>query len=199
MCLSTVDRRSRERFIESNNQIASLVEKFKIEGGAYRKFAGLNSQPDLENMEQHQKVPLTAYGRPGTFRVFTNLIKRLWTRLAPTNSSSWKTFALKMLLMPCYFFLLWVFYFDGFKEGADEKNQYQRTFVTRNGLVFNSLAGAYFMSIIITAATCKKKKIRQMATQFLFNFFLQFRLTELDITKNPEKVFTRGPSSCWRI
>jgi ATP-binding cassette subfamily G (WHITE) protein 5 (sterolin 1) len=36
VCLSTVDRRSRERFIESNNQISALVEKFKLEGGAYR-------------------------------------------------------------------------------------------------------------------------------------------------------------------
>ena len=77
MCLSTVDRRSRERFIESNNQIASLVEKFKIEGAAYRKFAGLNSQQDLGggDVDQHQKIPLTAYGRPGTFSVFTNLVK----------------------------------------------------------------------------------------------------------------------------
>ena len=77
VCLSTVDRRSRERFIESNNQIASLVEKFKIEGAAYRKFAGLNSQPELAggDVDQHQKIPLTAYGRPGTFSVFTNLVK----------------------------------------------------------------------------------------------------------------------------
>ena len=36
VCLSTVDRRSRERFIESNNQISALVEKFKVEGGPYR-------------------------------------------------------------------------------------------------------------------------------------------------------------------
>jgi hypothetical protein len=32
---------------------------------------------------------------------------------------------------------------------------YQRTFVTRNGLIFNCLAGAYFMSILVTASTCK--------------------------------------------
>ena len=76
VCLSTVDRRSRERFIESNNQIASLVEKFKIEGAAYRKFAGLNSHhQDVDNTDQHQKIPLTAYGRPGTFSIFTNIIK----------------------------------------------------------------------------------------------------------------------------
>ena len=84
VCLSTVDRRSRERFIESNNQIASLVEKFKVEGASYRKFSGLNSASSAPDMidnglegggAHHQKVPLTAYGRPGTFTVLINLIR----------------------------------------------------------------------------------------------------------------------------
>lgn len=39
VCLSTVDRRSRGRFIESNQQISVLVEKFKIEGNLYMKEA----------------------------------------------------------------------------------------------------------------------------------------------------------------
>ena len=73
VCLSTVDRRSRERFIESNNQIASLVEKFKLEGGAYRKYVGTNANE--ENIEQHQKIPLTAYGRPGMTSVLFTLIR----------------------------------------------------------------------------------------------------------------------------
>ena len=114
-----MDRRSRERFIESNNQIASLVEKFKVEGAAYRKFAGLNSQPDRDNVDLHQKVPLTAYGRSGTFNVFSNLIKRMWTRSSPTNLGGLKNFSLKFLLMPTFFFLLWIFYYEGFKNGAD--------------------------------------------------------------------------------
>jgi len=161
LCLSTVDRRSRERFIESNNQIASLVEKFKIEGGAYRKFAGLNSQhPDIDNVDQHQKIPLTAYGRPGSFTIFTNLIKRQWSRTSPTSLPGLKTFALKHLLMPAFFFLLWIFYYEGFKEGSDERHQYQRTFVTRNGLVFNCLAGAYFISIVITVCTFAADRTR---------------------------------------
>jgi len=159
LCLSTVDRRSRERFIESNNQIASLVEKFKIEGAAYRKFAGINSGPTPET-EVDQKVPLTAYGRPGTFSVFTNLVKRHWASIAPTSRAGLKGFALKHLLMPAFFFLLWIFYYDGFKDGADERHQYQRTFVTRTGLVFNCLAGAYFMSIIITACTFARDRTR---------------------------------------
>ena len=73
VCLSTVDRRSRERFIESNNQIASLVEKFKLEGGAYRKYVG--SPTADETVETHQKIPLTAYGRPGSFSVLLTLIR----------------------------------------------------------------------------------------------------------------------------
>lgn len=52
VCLSTVDRRSRERFIESNNQIASLVEKFKVEGTTYRKF----SAPPLEVSAENEQI-----------------------------------------------------------------------------------------------------------------------------------------------
>ena len=73
LCLSTVDRRSRERFIESNNQISALVEKFKVEGGPYRKYSG--PAVELEHLEQHQKIPLTAYGRPGFLTVFSHLVR----------------------------------------------------------------------------------------------------------------------------
>ncbi|KAB7497360.1 ATP-binding cassette sub-family G member 5, partial [Armadillidium nasatum] len=47
LCLSTVDRRSRDRFIDSNNQIAALVERFRGEGGPFRKYAGPTS--DVEH------------------------------------------------------------------------------------------------------------------------------------------------------
>jgi len=155
LCLSTVDRRSRERFIESNNQISALVEKFKVEGGPYRKYAG--PAVDMENMENHQKIPLTAYGRPGFFTVFGQLVKRSWGQLNLFRWEGFKTLFLKLLLMPSFFFLLWIFYFNAFK---DTKNQYQRTFVTRNGLIFNSLAGAYFMAIITTASTFVSTRTR---------------------------------------
>ena len=39
VCLSTVDRRSRDRFLESNQQISVLVDKFKSEGGSFLKEA----------------------------------------------------------------------------------------------------------------------------------------------------------------
>jgi len=158
LCLSTVDRRSRERFIESNNQIASLVEKFKLEGGAYRKYVG--PPPEMENVETHQKIPLTAYGRPGTFSVLLTLISRSLRRMSPFNWTGLMVFMLRLCLLPTFFFLLWIFYYHGFEEGSDEDHQYQRTFVTRNGLVFNCLAGAYFTGIIMTACTSASERLR---------------------------------------
>ena len=68
-----MDRRSRERFIESNNQISALVEKFKVEGGPYRKYAG--PAVDIEHMENHQKIPLTAYGRPGFLTILWQVLQ----------------------------------------------------------------------------------------------------------------------------
>lgn len=69
VCLSTVDRRSRERFVESNHQIAALVEKFKIEGGAYHKGSLSTHTIDHSNLMGHNnKVPLLQ-GRPSAFYV----------------------------------------------------------------------------------------------------------------------------------
>ena len=114
VCLSTVDRRSRERFIESNNQISALVEKFKLEGGPYRKYAGPNV--DIDNIENHQKIPLTAYGRPGFFSVLVYLIHRSWSQLNLFRWEGFKTLFLKLLLMPSFFFLLGIFYFQAFQD-----------------------------------------------------------------------------------
>jgi len=155
LCLSTVDRRSRERFIESNNQISTLVEKFKLEGGPYRKYAG--PVVDMENMENHQKIPLTAYGRPGFMTVLGNLVIRSWSQLNLFRWEGFKTLFLKLLLMPSFFFLLWIFYYHGLH---DPTKMFQRTFVTRNGLIFNSLAGAYFMAIITTSSTFVSARTR---------------------------------------
>lgn len=61
VCLSTVDRRSRERFIESNQQIEALVERFRQE-----RIPG----PSLGAAAS--KVTL-AYGKPGQAKVIAVL------------------------------------------------------------------------------------------------------------------------------
>lgn len=72
VCLSTVDRRSRERFVESNHQIAALVEKFKIEGGAFRKGSSVMGPQTLDPILGHGKVPMP-YGKPSGIQVACNL------------------------------------------------------------------------------------------------------------------------------
>ena len=64
---------------------------------------------------------------------------------------------MKLFLLPCFFFVLWIFYVDAFK-GPNET--YQRTFVTRNGLIFSSLAGTYSMAIVTTASTFVSARTR---------------------------------------
>ncbi|KAL7302797.1 hypothetical protein TKK_0004837 [Trichogramma kaykai] len=43
LCLATVDRRTRDRFYDSNQQISVLVDKFKAEGGSFLKEAPASS------------------------------------------------------------------------------------------------------------------------------------------------------------
>ena len=70
----------------------------------------------MENMENHQKIPLTAYGRPGFFTVFGQLVKRSWGQLNLFRWEGFKTLFLKLLLMPSFFFILWIFYFNAFQD-----------------------------------------------------------------------------------
>lgn len=64
MCLSTVDRRSRERFIESNQQIAALVEKFKVEGHAIMQ----SNHHENSRIVNPTKVQMN-YGKPSGVKV----------------------------------------------------------------------------------------------------------------------------------
>ena len=120
------------------------------------------------------------------FIYFTTIFfSRSLRRMSPFNWNGLKVFLLRLCLLPAFYFLLWIFYYHGFDQGSDvsnnlkfpffhfhphavsrvyfsffswqQDNQYQRTFVTRNGLVFNCLAGAYFTGIIMTACTSNVK------------------------------------------
>lgn len=60
LCLSTVDRRSRDRFLESSQQIEALVDRFARE---------LPLPESPMNPLGSGKVPL-AYGKPGELKVW---------------------------------------------------------------------------------------------------------------------------------
>ena len=58
--MSTVDRRSRERFLESNQQIATLVDKFKVEGSLYMKEAPATTIAASQLKESQMQTPTSS-------------------------------------------------------------------------------------------------------------------------------------------
>ena len=70
------------------------------------------------------------------------------------------------------------------KAGTTREDQYQRTYVTRNGLVFSSLAGAYFMAIITTACTFSSERTRyyQVYSNVSFYSMNELQNTQTNIT-----------------
>ncbi|KAI1292779.1 ATP-binding cassette sub-family G member 5 [Halotydeus destructor] len=134
LCLSTVDRRSRDRFIESSAQIAALVDKFKGEGHEYRKYSPVSSVPMAP-----PSIPLTAYGRASGFSIFCALIGRQLSSIM-TVGSIFK----RLLLLPLFCALLYLFIFP-------KLELQQQAFQTRSGLLFNVLAGTSLLSAVITA------------------------------------------------
>ncbi|KAK9871750.1 hypothetical protein WA026_014204 [Henosepilachna vigintioctopunctata] len=138
LCLSTVDRRSRERFIESNHQIAALVEKFKMEGGIYRK--GSVANHNLEHtLGPGSKLPLLL-GKPSHIQVGWTLYTRLLAATISFKKCGLKQTFLRLFFLPMFFFILWLIY--------REMKIFQHTFITRSGLLLNILAGTYFIGII---------------------------------------------------
>nr|CAD7203307.1 unnamed protein product [Timema douglasi] len=116
LCLSTVDRRSRERFIESNHQIAALVEKFKLEGGPFRKSSAVKHEglmmenPDNLDSGGASRVPLSAFGHPGSFNVAVSLYMRYMESSFNFRPVGLTQMALRLLALPIFYLLLWIFY-----------------------------------------------------------------------------------------
>lgn len=142
LCLATVDRRSQQRFHESSNQIAALVDKFHIEGRPFRKYAAAYAP---ETFETEHRLPLTAYGQPSTSQVFRTLVARDWRIFCQCRSAGRSYVFMRLLLLPLFYLLLWTFYYD---MGLN-----QESFASRNGLLYNCLAGAMFVSVATTVAT----------------------------------------------
>lgn len=139
MCLSTVDRRSRDRFVESSAQIAALVDKFKLEGHEYRKYVASNT--GLNGVSSVPTIPLTAYGKPSSISVAFALIGRQLSSIL-TLSSLFK----RILIIPLTLLFLYAFILPKLE------NQ-QQSFHTRSGLLFNTMAMMSYVTIIITAYT----------------------------------------------
>lgn len=137
LCLSTVDRRSRERFIESNHQIAALVEKFKMEGQAVMQ----SNSAENSRIINPNKIQLN-YGKPNEVKVVWLLYVRMLVSIFNLKKSGMKQVFLRLFTIPIYFFILWLFY--------NNAENTQQAFITKSGLIFNCMAGVYFLGILNT-------------------------------------------------
>ncbi|KAF7995006.1 hypothetical protein HCN44_004478 [Aphidius gifuensis] len=144
LCLSTVDRRSRERFLESNQQISVLVEKFKIEGNLYMKEAPQGS-PSIKEMPVGFIHKGLGHGiRPGCFSTLLALYLRGLAATFSFNKCGLGHFAARLLILPFCLSLLSILY-------SHSSPLQSRYFMQTGGLVFNCLALFYIIGIATTA------------------------------------------------
>ncbi|XP_033244502.1 ATP-binding cassette sub-family G member 5 isoform X1 [Drosophila miranda] len=153
LCLSTVDRRSRDRFLESSQQIEALVERFSRETPI--------SDAPLNNMGSG-KVPL-AYGKPGELKVWVMLYLKLLASTFSCGLVGMKTLFLRLLLLPIALSILWAFYTN---VGDDAHG-----FFTRNGMILNILGLSYGCGILTTISLFPvwRKKLSQDTPEGLYS------------------------------
>ncbi|XP_053203807.1 ATP-binding cassette sub-family G member 5-like isoform X2 [Panonychus citri] len=142
LCLSTVDRRSRDRFIESSSQIAALVDKFKVEGHEYRKYSGPVNGTSVNGTGMAPlapSIPLTAYGRASTWNVTMALMGRQFSSLF-----TWSNIGRRIFVLPLFFLLLYIFLLPKLPSQ-------QQSFQTRSGLFLNCITVINFITPALTA------------------------------------------------
>ncbi|XP_063705688.1 ATP-binding cassette sub-family G member 5 [Culicoides brevitarsis] len=132
LCLSTVDRRSRDRFIESSQQIDALVDRFSRE----------TSLPEAPiNPQGANKIPLS-YGKPGEFKVWGTLYVRLLAATFSCSHAGMKALFLRLFALPFMMGLIWLIY----HQVGDDK----QGFFSKNGMILNILGLSYGTGILTT-------------------------------------------------
>uniref|UniRef100_A0A6B2EL93 Putative transporter abc superfamily breast cancer resistance protein n=1 Tax=Phlebotomus kandelakii TaxID=1109342 RepID=A0A6B2EL93_9DIPT len=135
LCLSTVDRRSRDRFLESSQQIEALVDRFARE----------TPIPEAPiNPMSAGKVPL-AYGKPNELKVFGTIYLRLLASTFSCGYAGMKNLFLRLFALPLAMCTLWLFY-TNLKDD-------QKGFFSKSGMVLNVLGMAYGSGILTTITT----------------------------------------------
>lgn len=135
LCLSTVDRRSRDRFLESSQQIEALVERFSRE-------TPLSDAP--LNSLGSGKVPL-AYGKPGELRVWLMLYLKLLASTFSCGVAGMHALFLRLFLLSLAMSTLWLFYWN---IGQDDSYG----FFSKNGMILNVIGLAYGCGILTTVS-----------------------------------------------
>ncbi|XP_012257916.1 ATP-binding cassette sub-family G member 5 [Athalia rosae] len=144
LCLSTVDRRSRDRFLESNQQISLLVEKFKIEGVLYMKEAPQNPTSIKDSQLGGMHKGLGRGIKPGCFSTLFALYLRGMAATFAFNRCGLGHLAARILLLPFWVALLSILY-------AYSSPVQSRIFSQTGGLILNLLILFYVTGTAVTA------------------------------------------------
>lgn len=176
LCLSTVDRRSREKFLESNRQISILVEKFKTEGVVYMKDASSIKEARLGMTHKSTRLGI----KPGSFSTVTALYVRYMAATFALNKSGLGHFAARIMLLPFSTALISILY-------ASSSSFQSRIFIQTSGLVFNILTLFYVSGIAVTALLFPSFRMRyyQEKREGLYGgtiFFLSYTLLSLPLS-----------------
>ncbi|UYV84946.1 ABCG5 [Cordylochernes scorpioides] len=142
LCLSTLDRHTRDHFLKTSQQIESLVAAYHEQGEKYRKALCEEDDPDLRN---NTAYPLTSFGPPSCLTVLMAILRRTFSSIFNFNRYAMRELLLRLLLMPLFFTFLVAFHFN--------LGHFQHSFLSRNGLMLNTLVATSLLSAAITAAT----------------------------------------------
>lgn len=102
LCLSTVDRRSRDRFVESSQQIDALIERFAREP----VMSEINLPP-----KNVAKYPIS-YGKPTELKVWFMLLMQMVLSTFSCGSTGIKFFCVRIFVLPLIFAIYFPFYFN---------------------------------------------------------------------------------------
>ncbi|EAT36667.1 AAEL011269-PA [Aedes aegypti] len=123
---------SRDRFLESSQQIEALVERFARESPI----------PEAPiNPIGSGKIPL-AYGKPGELKVWGILYLRLLAATFSCGYAGMKAMFLRLLALPMIMGLMWLFY----SEAGDDAHG----FFSKSGMILSVLGLSYGVGIWTT-------------------------------------------------
>ncbi|KXJ71988.1 hypothetical protein RP20_CCG019201 [Aedes albopictus] len=126
------DLESRDRFLESSQQIEALVERFARESPI----------PEAPiNPIGSGKIPL-AYGKPGELKVWGILYLRLLAATFSCGYAGMKAMFLRLLALPVVMGLMWLFY----SEAGDDAHG----FFSKSGMILSIIGLSYGVGIWTT-------------------------------------------------
>ncbi|KAL5274652.1 ABCG5 family protein [Megaselia abdita] len=137
LCLSTVDRRSRDRFVESSQQIDALIERFSREP----VMSEINLPP-----KNVAKYPIS-YGKPTELKVWFMILMQMMLSIFSCGTTGIKFLCVRLFMLPLIFAIYFPFFFNLTFD--------HHGFFSKKGLILNLIGWSYGCGMIPAIAIYK--------------------------------------------